>query len=245
MGKLAALELEERTAQVRAQLAAAAGAVRAAGLLQQPRRRGHGAHGHHLPRTSRRSTCSASTPAGCTRRPTPCSRSCSIATATASGWWPRMPQALERLVAGQGVNGFYAQRARPARRAAGCARSSPSGARSPATGPGSPACAASSRPSAPRAAPQEWDARYGLHKVSPLLDWSEAEVWQYIRARELPYNILHDRQYPSIGCSPCTRAIQPGESRRAGRWWWEQTESRECGLQPRIRPRGPRRPAVA
>src|SRR6266480_354628 len=75
-----------------------------------------------------------------------------------------------------------------------------------------------------------------LYEVSPLLDWTEAEVWQYIRARRLPYNRLHDRQFPSIGCSPCTRAIQPGESRRAGRWWWEQAESRECGLQPRVPP---------
>lgn len=75
-----------------------------------------------------------------------------------------------------------------------------------------------------------------LYKLSPLLDWSEAQVWQYIRARALPYNPLHDRQFPSIGCSPCTRAIQPGESPRAGRWWWEQPESRECGLHPRIGP---------
>jgi phosphoadenosine phosphosulfate reductase len=80
---------------------------------------------------------------------------------------------------------------------------------------------------------EEWDAEHGLYKVSPLLEWTEAEVWQYIRGHALPYNPLHDRQYPSIGCSPCTRAIQPGESRRAGRWWWEQTESRECGLHPR------------
>lgn len=79
----------------------------------------------------------------------------------------------------------------------------------------------------------EWDAANGLYKVSPLLDWSEREVWQYIRIQRLPYNPLHDRQYPSIGCAPCTRAVQPGESRRAGRWWWEQTESRECGLHPR------------
>lgn len=86
-----------------------------------------------------------------------------------------------------------------------------------------------------RAQATEWDSEHGLYKVSPLLEWSEAEVWQYIRAHKLPYNTLHDRQYPSIGCSPCTRAIQPGESRRAGRWWWEQPESRECGLHPRVR----------
>jgi phosphoadenosine phosphosulfate reductase len=85
-------------------------------------------------------------------------------------------------------------------------------------------------------AAEEWDPQYGLYKLSPLLDWSDAEVWQYIRARQLPYNALHDRHYPSIGCAPCTRAVEPGEDRRAGRWWWEiETQSRECGLHPRVR----------
>ena len=83
--------------------------------------------------------------------------------------------------------------------------------------------------------PVEWDSAYGMYKVSPLLEWNEEQIWQYIRARQLPYNSLHDRQFPSIGCSPCTRAVQPGEDRRAGRWWWEQPESRECGLHPRVR----------
>jgi phosphoadenosine phosphosulfate reductase len=82
----------------------------------------------------------------------------------------------------------------------------------------------------------EWDAEHGLHKISPLLDWSDEEIWQYIRSRELPYNRLHDQGYPSIGCSPCTRAIRAGEDFRAGRWWWERSDSRECGLQGR-RPR--------
>lgn len=81
----------------------------------------------------------------------------------------------------------------------------------------------------------EWDAQHGLHKVSPLLEWTEAEVWSYIRTRKLPYNVLHDRQYPSIGCAPCTRAVLPGEDSRAGRWWWENPEGRECGLHPRSR----------
>jgi phosphoadenosine phosphosulfate reductase len=85
------------------------------------------------------------------------------------------------------------------------------------------------------AAPVEWDTQYGLYKVSPLLDWSEREVWEYVRALKLPYNALHDRQFPSIGCAPCTRAIEPGQDARAGRWWWENPESRECGLHPRIR----------
>jgi phosphoadenosine phosphosulfate reductase len=83
------------------------------------------------------------------------------------------------------------------------------------------------------AAPVAWDSEYGLHKVSPLLDWTEKEVWEYIRRKRLPYNTLHDRGFPSIGCAPCTRAVQPGDDQRSGRWWWERSESRECGLHPR------------
>jgi len=70
----------------------------------------------------------------------------------------------------------------------------------------------------------------GIWKVAPLADWTEARVWAYIRAHELPYNALHDQGYPSIGCAPCTRPIAPGEDPRAGRWWWEQAGHRECGL---------------
>lgn len=77
---------------------------------------------------------------------------------------------------------------------------------------------------------------HGLAKVSPLLEWTEANVWTYIHAKKLPYNALHDRGYPSIGCAPCTRAVEPGQDHRAGRWWWEQADSRECGLHPRHRP---------
>jgi len=77
----------------------------------------------------------------------------------------------------------------------------------------------------------EQDAAHpGLWKINPLADWSEAQVWEYIRAHAVPYNALHDRGFPSIGCSPCTRAIQPGEDTRAGRWWWENPEQKECGL---------------
>jgi phosphoadenosine phosphosulfate reductase len=83
------------------------------------------------------------------------------------------------------------------------------------------------------AAPVEWDSEYGLHKVSPLLEWSETEIWDYIRKKRLPYNSLHDTGFPSIGCAPCTRAVQPGDDERSGRWWWERPESRECGLHPR------------
>ena len=85
------------------------------------------------------------------------------------------------------------------------------------------------------AAAVEWDGTYGLHKVSPLLDWTEADIWEYVRQKRLPYNSLHDSGFPSIGCAPCTRAVQPGESERSGRWWWERADSRECGLHPRRR----------
>ena len=77
---------------------------------------------------------------------------------------------------------------------------------------------------------QEIDAVHGMTKFNPLADWSEADVWNYIRTNSVPYNPLHDRGYPSIGCEPCTRAIQPGEDVRAGRWWWENPDSKECGL---------------
>jgi phosphoadenosine phosphosulfate reductase len=144
-------------------------------------------------------------------------------------------QALEALVAAQGVNGFYhslearldccrIRKVEPFRRAIA----------------GFPAWVTGVRreQSAHRARGHsvEWDTQHGLYKVSPLLNWTEAEVWQYIRVRRLPYNPLHDRQFPSIGCAPCTRAVQPGESRRAGRWWWEQPASRECGLHPGVLP---------
>ena len=76
----------------------------------------------------------------------------------------------------------------------------------------------------------EWDEGNGLAKVNPLIDWSEEQVWEYVRANDVPYNALHDRGFPSIGCAPCTRAIKPGEDVRAGRWWWENPENKECGL---------------
>lgn len=76
----------------------------------------------------------------------------------------------------------------------------------------------------------EWDADNKLQKFSPLTDWSQDDVWNYIRHFEVPYNALHDKNYPSIGCAPCTRAITVGEDIRAGRWWWENPETKECGL---------------
>ena len=75
-----------------------------------------------------------------------------------------------------------------------------------------------------------FDAGNGLEKFNPLADWSEKEVWAYIKQNGVPYNALHDKFYPSIGCAPCTRAVTPGEDVRAGRWWWENPETKECGL---------------
>ncbi len=76
----------------------------------------------------------------------------------------------------------------------------------------------------------EWDAEYGLIKVNPLIDWRDEDVWNFIRGNKVPYNTLHDKGFPSIGCLPCTRAVLEGEDIRAGRWWWEQPDLKECGL---------------
>ncbi len=81
----------------------------------------------------------------------------------------------------------------------------------------------------------EEDAERGVTKVNPLFDWSERDVWDYIRAWGVPYNRLHDVGYPSIGCACCTRAVKRTESIRAGRWWWEAPEQKECGLHHRPR----------
>lgn len=79
----------------------------------------------------------------------------------------------------------------------------------------------------------EWDEANGLIKLNPLIDWTEQQVWDYIKQNNVPYNVLHDKGFPSIGCQPCTRAIFPGEDVRAGRWWWENPETKECGLHNR------------
>jgi phosphoadenosine phosphosulfate reductase len=76
----------------------------------------------------------------------------------------------------------------------------------------------------------ERDEGNGLAKVTPLIHWSHEQVWDYIRANDISYNVLHDRGFPSIGCAPCTRAVKPGEDIRAGRWWWENPDEKECGL---------------
>ena len=76
----------------------------------------------------------------------------------------------------------------------------------------------------------EWDENSGMLKVNPLIEWSEKQVWDYIEEYKIPFSPLHKKGYPSIGCQPCTRAIMDGEDLRAGRWWWENPDSRECGL---------------
>lgn len=79
----------------------------------------------------------------------------------------------------------------------------------------------------------EYDADDDVLKLNPLLLWSEQDVKDYVRANAIPYNKLHDQGFPSIGCQPCTRAVRPGEDVRAGRWWWEDPDKRECGLHAR------------
>jgi phosphoadenosine phosphosulfate reductase len=138
-------------------------------------------------------------------------------------------QAVQKLVAANGINGFYesvenrkaccaVRKLEPLGRALAGKRAWVTGLRA--------------QQSVTRAAlaSRESDAERGLEKFNPLADWSEADVWAYIRANDVPYNALHDRFYPSIGCAPCTRAITPGEDLRAGRWWWENPENKECGL---------------
>lgn len=78
-----------------------------------------------------------------------------------------------------------------------------------------------------------FDEQWGLLKANPLVSWTEDDVWSYARSHALPTNLLHEQGYPSIGCAPCTRAVAPGEDIRAGRWWWENDEKKECGLHVR------------
>jgi phosphoadenosine phosphosulfate reductase len=141
---------------------------------------------------------------------------------------------LTQLAAAQGVNGFFHS---PENRVACCNVRKVVPFQRFVAGYGAWVTGVRRQQSTVRAlgAPIEWDTHHGLYKVSPLLDWTEEHVWSYIRSHKLPYNSLHDRQYPSIGCAPCTRAVMPGEDSRAGRWWWENPESRECGLHPRAR----------
>lgn len=76
----------------------------------------------------------------------------------------------------------------------------------------------------------EYDENFQVLKVNPLIHWREEDVWEYIKSNNVPYNKLHDQGYPSIGCAPCTRAVEKGQDIRSGRWWWENPEHKECGL---------------
>ena len=82
----------------------------------------------------------------------------------------------------------------------------------------------------------EWDEGHGMAKINPIVDWTYDDVWNYIKENNVPYNPLQDKHFPSIGCAPCTRPVKPGEDMRAGRWWWENPESKECGLHVNEKP---------
>jgi phosphoadenosine phosphosulfate reductase len=144
------------------------------------------------------------------------------------------PAALEAWTAENGINGFYNGLAE---RQSCCHIRKIEPFKRAIAGAGAWVTGVRHEQSATRALAKsvDFDAANGLTKVSPILDWTHDDVWAYIRAHKLPYNPLHDRGYPSIGCAPCTRAVEPGEDSRSGRWWWENADSKECGLHPRIR----------
>jgi len=75
-----------------------------------------------------------------------------------------------------------------------------------------------------------WVEEHQVYKICPLANWYETNVWEYLRNNNLPYNKLHDKGFPTVGCAPCTRPVRPAEDLRAGRWWWEADESKECGI---------------
>ncbi len=138
-------------------------------------------------------------------------------------------EAEERFVAEEGINGFrHSVAARQAccgfRKVEPLARAL-KGAAGWLTG--LRAGQSANRAATPLAA---YDAERDLLKLNPLADWSREDVDRFVRDNYVPYNVLHDRGFPSIGCAPCTRAIRVGESERAGRGWWEQEEKKECGL---------------
>jgi len=138
-------------------------------------------------------------------------------------------RALEAFVAGNGVNAFY--RSVELRKQCCALRKSEPLARA-LSGRGAWIAGLRREQSANRQEIgfEEFDALHGIPKFNPLADWTWDEVWRYLHAHDVPYNALHDHGYPSIGCAPCTRAVQPGEDPRAGRWWWEASEHKECGL---------------
>jgi phosphoadenosine phosphosulfate reductase len=148
--------------------------------------------------------------------------------------YPEAP-AVQNYVADNGINGFYHSLAQ---RQSCCAIRKIEPFRRAVLGYNAWVTGVRHEQSEARASTKavEWDERYRMQKLSPLLAWTQDEIWEYVRTRKLPYNPLHDLGYPSIGCAPCTRAIEPGQDSRAGRWWWENPDTRECGLQPRRAP---------
>lgn len=138
-------------------------------------------------------------------------------------------EAVESYVRGKGINAFYEsidlrkaccgmRKVEPLQRALAGKQAWVTGMR---------AEQATTRSNLPT---REYDAGNQLEKFNPLSDWTEKEIWAYIRLHNVPYNALHDQFYPSIGCAPCTRAVAMGEDIRAGRWWWEDPTNKECGL---------------
>jgi phosphoadenosine phosphosulfate reductase len=139
------------------------------------------------------------------------------------------PQAVAEYVATQGINAFY-ESIELRKRCCGIRKVEPlkralAGKKAWITGMRRTQSA--TRATLPA---QEHDTVHGIEKFNPLADWSEDEVWTYVRSLDVPYNRLHDQGYRSIGCAPCTRPVVAGEDVRAGRWWWEQADARECGL---------------
>jgi phosphoadenosine phosphosulfate reductase len=141
-------------------------------------------------------------------------------------------RAIERYVAANGINAFYAS---VELRQACCAvrKTEPLARALAGKGAWITGLRRSQGITRTNISIEENDVVHGIPKINPLADWSEGEVWDYIRTNRVPYNALHDRGYPSIGCAPCTRAIEPGEDVRAGRWWWEHADDKECGLHRR------------
>lgn len=144
---------------------------------------------------------------------------------------------LEALVASDGINGFRlsiearkaccdVRKVRPLRRALAGASGWITGLRRGQS---------AGRNDVPFA---EFDAAFGLVKVNPLADWSLEQLEAYVAANDIPVNPLHARGFLSIGCQPCTRAVKPGEDIRAGRWWWESADGKECGLHNRPKTAG-------
>jgi phosphoadenosine phosphosulfate reductase len=160
---------------------------------------------------------------------------CELITRTERRYGRRMQiysperESVEAFVAEHGIDGFYdsavarkacchARKVEPLRRALAGKKAWVTGLR------------AEQSPTREALKPVSFDTGFNLVKISPLADWREQEVWAYLHTYDVPYNALHDRHYPSIGCAPCTRAVQPGGDVRAGRWWWESPATKECGL---------------